>query len=235
MFAELCCYSNFSFLTGASHPEEYVREAKKLNYQGLGITDEASVSGSVRAHLEATASQIPLIHGAYFQTEERIGITLFAPTREAWGELCQIISLARRRANKGSYRIATQDLIRRADALLCLWHPDPQNYNWTEQTQAIRYAFRGRFWIAAHLPEFGGQAELADRLDRMAFKSNLPVVATQRPLMHSRKRLKLQHTLTAIRLNSTLSNVVDQLERSSERSLLNFDALTLSLSKTMAA
>jgi error-prone DNA polymerase len=227
MFAELCCYSNFSFLTGASHPEEYVREAKKLKYQGLGITDEASVSGSVRAHLEATACQISLIHGAYFQTEERIEITLFAPTREAWGELCQIISLARRRANKGSYQIATQDLIGRANTLLCLWHPDPQNHNWTEQTQAIQHAFQGRFWIAAHLPEFGGQAELAERLDRMAFESNLPIVATQRPLMHSRKRLKLQHTLTAIRLNSALSNVVDQLERSSERSLLNFDALTL--------
>ena len=61
------------------------------------------------------------------------------------------------------------------------------------------------------------QADLAERIDLTAFEWNLPVVATQRPLMHIRRRLKLQHTLTAIRLGAPIIEIADQLERSSER------------------
>jgi error-prone DNA polymerase len=225
MFAELCCTSNFTFLTGASHPEELVWRAAELNYAGLALTDEASVSGSVRAHLAAESSQIPVLHGAYFTTDEQFHLTLLAPTRAAWGELCQLISLARRRAIKGSYSLSRRDLLGRSESLLCLWHPNPLALNWTEQLEILQHTFRGRFWIAAHLPENGQQAELAERIDLTAFEWGLPVVATQRPLMHLRKRLKLQHTLTAIRLNQSIAEVADQLERSSERTLLDLSAL----------
>lgn len=225
MFAELCCTSNFTFLTGASHPEELVGRASQLNYVGIGLTDEASVSGSVRAHLAAESLQLPLLHGALFTTDEQIELTLLAPNRTAWGELCQLISLARRRADKGRYQLSRRDLAGRCESLLCLWHPDPLALNWTAQVQTLQHAFRGRFWIAAHLPEDGRQAELAERIDLTAFEWGLPVVATQRPLMHVRQRLKLQHTLTAIRLNQTLIEAADALERSSERTLLDLEAL----------
>lgn len=225
MFAELCCTSNFTFLTGASHPEELVWRAAELDYAGLALTDEASVSGSVRAHLAAESSQIPVLHGAYFATDEQFHLTLLAPTRVAWGELCQLISLARRRATKGSYSLSRRDLLGRSESLLCLWHPNPLALNWTEQLEILQHTFRGRFWIAAHLPENGQQAELAERIDLTAFEWGLPVVATQRPLMHVRKRLKLQHTLTAIRLNQSIAEAADQLERSSERTLLDLSGL----------
>lgn len=225
MFAELCCTSNFTFLTGASHPEEYIWQAKTLGYQGLGLADEASVSGAVRAHVAAEAADLPLVHGAFFQLAPGWSLTLLAPNREGWGELCQLITLARRRAPKGLYQLNRHDLIGQAEQLLCIWHPDPQAVQWTEQIQALHYLFRGRFWIGAHLPEDGHQAALAERIDLAAFEWNLPVVATQRPLMHQRQRLKLQHTLTAIRLNQPLCEIADQLERSSERSLLGLEAL----------
>ena len=225
MFAELCCTSNFTFLTGASSPEEFVCRAKSLGYAGLGLTDEASVSGAVRAHLTANSLTIPLIHGARFQLDNRLEITLLAPTRQAWGELGQLISLSRRRSMKGQYQLSRRDLIGYVETLLCLWHPNSHSLEWTHQLEILSYAFRGRLWIAAHLPESGQQAKLAERIDLTAFEWNLPIVATQRPLMHNRRQLKLQHTLTAIRLNAPIIDIVDQLERSSERSLLNIKAL----------
>ena len=225
MFAELCCTSNFTFLTGASHPDELVTRAYQLGYAGVGLTDEASVSGSVRAHVAAEALGLPCVQGARFVTEERIELTLLAPNRAAWAELCSLISLARRRADKGHYQLSRRDLIGRTDHVLCLWHPDPWSLHWTQDIETLQHAFRGRFWIAAHLPENGLQAELAERIDLTAFEWNLPVVATQRPLLHIRQRLKLQHTLTAIRLGQPLTEIADALERSSERVLLDQAAL----------
>ncbi|HAB68117.1 MAG TPA: error-prone DNA polymerase, partial [Gammaproteobacteria bacterium] len=111
MFAELCCTSNFTFLTGASHPEEYVMRAHSLGYAGLGLTDEASVSGAVRAHLASQTLNLPLIHGARFRLDDQLELTLLAPSRNAWGELGQLISLARRRSPKGSYQLTRRDFI----------------------------------------------------------------------------------------------------------------------------
>ena len=221
MFAELCCTSNFTFLTGASHPEEYVTRAHTLGYSGVGITDEASVSGAVRAHLTSQTLNIPLIHGSRFRIDEQFELTLLAPSRTAWGELGQLISLARRRSSKGAYQLTRRDLVGHTETLLCLWHPYPQALDWTSQIESLSYAFRGRFWIAAHLPESGHQADLAERIDLTAFEWSLPVVATQRPLMHIRRRLRLQHTLTAIRLGAPIVEIADQLERSSERTLMD--------------
>ena len=221
MFAELCCTSNFTFLTGASHPEEYVMRAHALGYSGIGVTDEASVSGAVRAHLTSQTLGIPLVHGSRFRVDEQLELTLLAPNRTAWGELGQLISLARRRSSKGTYQLTRRDFIGHTETLLCLWHPNPQALDWTSQIESLSYAFRGRFWIAAHLPESGHQADLAERIDLTAFEWNLPVVATQRPLMHIRQRLKLQHTLTAIRLGAPIVEIADQLERSSECTLMD--------------
>lgn len=226
MFAELCCTSNFTFLTGASHPEEYVMRAHALGYAGIGLTDEASVSGAVRAHLAANSMNVPLVHGSRLRLDDHIEVTLLAPNRLGWGELGQLISLARRRSMKGGYQLTRRDFIGQTEHILCLWHPNPQALNWTTQLESLSYAFRGRLWIGAHLPESGQQANLAERIDLTAFEWNLPVVATQRPLMHIRKRLKLQHTMTAIRLGAPIVEIADQLERSSERTLMDCQSLS---------
>jgi DNA polymerase III alpha subunit len=63
-YAELHCLSNFSFLRGASHPEELVARGAKLGYRALAITDECSFTGMVRAHIEAKRLSLPLIIGS---------------------------------------------------------------------------------------------------------------------------------------------------------------------------
>ena len=108
-YAELHCRSNFSFLTGASHPEELVERAAALGYGALAITDECSLAGVVRAHLEAKAQQLHLVIGSEMRLTlpgsgaPHARLVLLAQTRRGYGNLSHWITVARRRAEKGSY------------------------------------------------------------------------------------------------------------------------------------
>jgi error-prone DNA polymerase len=122
-YAELHCRSNFTFLTGASHPEELVTRAARLGYSALAITDECSLAGVVRAHGEAKRAQLHLIIGAemqltlphtqtHTQTQSaafktpnlpHARLVLLAQTRRGYGNLSHWITVARRRAEKGHY------------------------------------------------------------------------------------------------------------------------------------
>jgi error-prone DNA polymerase len=96
-YAELFAFSNFSFLRGASHGEELVQRASRLGYSGLAITDECSLAGVVRAHVEATKEKLPLIIGSYVQLVHAdrtaaFGLILLAQNREGYGNLSELIS-----------------------------------------------------------------------------------------------------------------------------------------------
>jgi error-prone DNA polymerase len=124
-YAELHCTSNFSFLRGASHPEELVERALALGYTGLAITDECSFAGAVRAHLAlreardqlAEAREFHLIHGTELRLAEGPHLVLLAQTRAGYGNLSELITLARRGAPKGEYRLTTADLTAQAHLL----------------------------------------------------------------------------------------------------------------------
>jgi error-prone DNA polymerase len=114
-YAELHCRSNFSFLTGASSPEELVDRAAALRYTALAITDECSLSGVVHAYEQATERGLHLIIGAEMRLESGIGgvpmrLVLLATTRRGYSNLSQWITLARRRAEKGRYDARASDL-----------------------------------------------------------------------------------------------------------------------------
>ncbi len=109
-YAELHCLTNFSFLRGASHPEELVERAVELGYAALAITDECSVAGVVRAHVAAREQSLPLIVGSEFRLEDGLRLVLLATSREGYGQLCRLITRARRAAIKGSYRLTRDDL-----------------------------------------------------------------------------------------------------------------------------
>ena len=86
-YAELHCLSNYSFLRGASHPEELVVQAARAGYQALAITDECSMSGVVKAHVAARECGLKLIVGSEFFLNEDIHLLLLAPNREAYGQM----------------------------------------------------------------------------------------------------------------------------------------------------
>ena len=138
-FAELHAISNYSFLRGASHPEELVHTACALGYEAIAITDECSVAGAVKAYLATQESSIKLIIGAEFHvepSEEREGLTprkqkpdsdvhlvLLAPTRVAYGQLSELITVGRRRSPKGEYALSLDDFRGTVEDCLALWIP----------------------------------------------------------------------------------------------------------------
>src|ERR1700719_4472220 len=112
-YAELHTLSNFSFLRGASHPAELIGRAHALGYRALALTDECSLAGVVRAHEALQALQqhadFKLIIGAEFSTVCGMKLILLAPQQQAYGQICQLITLGRRRSKKGEYRLLRAD------------------------------------------------------------------------------------------------------------------------------
>ncbi|MFZ0487350.1 MAG: PHP domain-containing protein, partial [Arenicellales bacterium] len=149
-YAELHCLSNFSFLRGASHPEELVTRAHNLGYAGLAITDECSLSGVVRAHREAARCGLLLIIGSELRLVDGLRLVVLATSREGYAGLSALITRGRRAAEKGCYRLERRDLSRtRLDECLALWLPDAGPDR--EQGVFLKTCFPGRLWIAVEL------------------------------------------------------------------------------------
>ena len=104
-YAELHCLSNFSFQRGASSALELFERARRLGYRALAITDECSLAGIVRAWQAAKESGVPLIVGCELRIDNGPKLVLLVENLAGYQRLCQLITRARRRADKGSYRL----------------------------------------------------------------------------------------------------------------------------------
>ncbi len=111
-FAELWCLSNFSFLRGASKPEELVARAKHLGYAALALSDECSMAGMVRAHVAAKEKGLALLVGSQFRVAWDAPFTLIvlACNLEGYGNLCQFITRLRCSSAKGTYLLSRDDI-----------------------------------------------------------------------------------------------------------------------------
>ncbi len=217
-YAELHCRSNFSFLTGASHPEELVERAHALGYSALAITDECSVAGVVRAHAEAERCGLHLIIGSEMRLAlpddagtPHARLVLLAQTRRGYGNLSHWITVARRRAPKGEYLAHPGDLegkVPNAPTLaglpdcLALLVPDPSQPFEAVFAHAmwLKTWFQERAAIAVELLHRAGDDTLVDIVRRVAGFTGLPIVAAGDVLMHVRSRKPLQDVLAATRL-----------------------------------
>ena len=263
-YAELLCASNFSFLTGASHPEELVTRAAELGYAGLAITDECSVSGVVRAHTEAKRRGLHLIVGTQMRltsyspgrSQEQLGplggppaysraggllrpardsglsmrLVLLATSRRGYGNLCEWITLARRRAPKGQYLAHASDVQGRVPHLpyiaglpdcLALLVPEPGDKFETLLTQALwlKTWFGERAGIGLPLLHRSHDKQWLDWVPRVAELTGLPVLALGDVLMHVRSRKPLQDMLTATRLRQTVAQAGYALQANGEAHL----------------
>lgn len=239
-YAELYCQTNFSFLHGASHAEELIARAVKLNYQALAITDECSLAGVVRAHEEALKHDFPLIIGSVFQLEAsllepqlaQMRIIVLVQNRNGYGNLCELISLARMRANvvKGSYLLTPEDfssppqdlqhIAGLPDCLLILVPAYPLQPE-TVRAQAAWMArrFPQRAWLGLHLLTQAMDDWQQQHLQSIGHEFNLAVVAIGNVCMHVRSRKPLQDTLTAIRLGKAIADCGYDLAPNAEQHL----------------
>ena len=242
-YAELHCRSNFSFLTGASHAGELVERAQQLGYAALAITDECSLAGVVRAHVEALERKLPLIIGSEIRLtlpgEEKNGATagqsharlvLLAQTRRGYGNLSHWVTVARRRAPKGSYIaypsdvegcIPTAPFLAGLAECLALLVPDSSQPFEVVLAHAIwlKTWFQDRAGIALALLRRAGDDELLNGVKGVAQRTGLPIVATGDVLMHVRSRKPLQDTLGATRLKLPVAQCGLQLESNAEQHL----------------
>lgn len=225
-YAELHALSNFTFLRGASHPEELVETAVKLGYDALAITDECTVSGVVRAHMAAKESGLKkLIIGSEFRLDTGLKLVLLARNRSGYGELCQLITDGRRAAEKGSYKVTVADFLDGLQNCVVLWVPDNQLLLGGEDAW-ITDVFRGRLWIAVELLADGLERLRLERLHRLSETLDLPLVASGDVHMHCRERRALQDTVTAIRECVTLDRAGFALYPNGERYLRSRDVLS---------
>ncbi|MDX1634737.1 MAG: error-prone DNA polymerase [Marinobacter sp.] len=229
-YAELHCFSNFTFLTGASHPAELAERAQELGYQALAITDTCSVAGIPRAWAALKDSPVKLITGSHFQLHDRsvddtpVALVLLARSRRGYGQLCQLITSARRRAPKGDYRLHQDDLTCEAlDDCLCLWLPPALDRASPEQALAtgewLREVFGQRLWLAAERTLESREEEHLHQLRQLAECLGRPITATGNVHMHRRERQPLQDVLTAIRHRCSLDSAGLRLFQNGERYL----------------
>ena len=117
-YAELHCKTNFSFLEGASHADELISRALSLGYSALAVTDRNSLSGVVRAHTAAKDAALKLIIGAEITLTDAPAVVLWATDRAAYGRLSRLITIGRRRAEKGDCILQWQDVADHAQGLI---------------------------------------------------------------------------------------------------------------------
>src|SRR6185295_8997703 len=117
-YAELHCKTNFSFLEGASHPNELVQQAAELEYRALAVTDRNSLAGVVRAHMAAKDVGLPLVIGAEITPSDALPVVLWATDRASYGRLCRLITRGRRQAPKGECALTVADIAEFAPGLI---------------------------------------------------------------------------------------------------------------------
>ena len=232
-YAELAATTNFSFLRGASHPEELVATAIELGLSGLGIADRNSVAGVVRAHvfLRENRDRAPKFHlvcGARLVFSDGAPDVLAYPQdRAAWGRLTRLLTRGNLRAKKGECELRFDDLAEFAEGLQFIVMeggadgPGPAFLHDASSFFLTRLAALapGRVWVAASL-SYGvdTRADLADRVE-LARETGLPLLAVNDVIMHAPERRKLADCAICIREGVTLEHAGGRLHANAERHL----------------
>ncbi len=238
-YAELAVTSNFSFLRGASHPEELVKQAQLLGLTGIGIADRNSVAGVVRMHAAATqlneeiralnqarganVPELKIAVGARLVfDDETPDILAYPRDRAAWGRLTRLLSLGKRRVDKGQCMLGLPDLLDFIAGLNLIVMPPP----WIHAgrlgdvlTRLTGAASLHSVWLAAGMLYRGDDARRINRLAAIARDAFVPLIAVNDVLYHAPERRALQDVVTCIREHTTIDAAGRLLEANGERHL----------------
>ena len=227
-YAELHALSNFSFQRGASHAEELAERAQSLGYTALAITDECSVAGVVRAHVEAKKQGLKLLPGAEFlvHANDPFRIVVLPHNAEGWGNLCEFITAAKQAGDvieKGSYRVALgeSDFAQLADCeiLLAPLSSAIDTEALCEHVSWARGLFGTQVWIAVELLQELDDALRLQQLRAIARQTGVRLVAAGNVQMHVRSRKPLHDVMTAIGLGKTVHECGFALQTNAEAHL----------------
>ena len=225
-YAELQVSTNFSFLRGASHPDELTIQAAALGHRAIGVTDRNSLAGVVRAHLGAKQAGIPLLVGARLDLRDGASLLAYPHDRVAYGRLSRLITLGRRRAPKGECELYRADVLEYgAGMVLIVVPPDNLDKVFDQELAALREAFPDEIYLAAsHLLRGDDDQRLA-HLHEAAARCAVPLVATNDVHMHVASRRPLLDVLTCIREKCTVDSAGYRIAMNGERRLKSGDEM----------
>ncbi|HER26835.1 MAG TPA: PHP domain-containing protein, partial [Rhodospirillales bacterium] len=218
-YVELAVTSNFSFLRGASHPEELVRTAAELGHAAVTIADRNSVAGIVRAHVAAKQIGIKLLIAVRLVLVDGFEVICLPQNRTAYGQLCQMLSRGNLRVTKGDCELHMDDL-----AGLCAGHifiavpTDDRGEEFERNCRWLIKTFPGDAYLAA--TRLHNNTRLED-FQILSARLSLPLVATNDVHYHAPNRRPLQDILTCIRHHRTIFNAGFLLNANAERYLKN--------------
>lgn len=219
-FAELHVTSNFTFLEGASHPQELVMAAAQLGYTAIAITDRNSLAGVVRAHTAAKQVGLKLVVGARLDFTDAPSLLCLPTDRAAYGRLSRLLTLGRRRAPKGECYLSLPDLDAYSDGQILIAlppeHPEPSFATWL---QKLSRRFSIPCYLAAHYRYQDDDQMRLKHMAAIAETAGTPLVATNNALYHTAARRMLQDTLTCIREHCTIDQAGLRLAANAERHL----------------
>jgi error-prone DNA polymerase len=223
-YAELQVTSNFSFLRGASHPDELVQQAAALGLAAIAITDRNSFAGIVRAHQAAKDAGLRLVVGVRLDLRDGTSLLAFPEDRAAYGRLTRLLTLGKRRAPKGECHLDYADVVAHGEGqVVALLPPDGADRVSlaAHRTVAARVAidFAGRAYLVAHHFYRGDDTRRLTRLAEIARKTGLKLLTTGDVLYHAPERRPLQDVLTCIREHCTIREAGFRLAANAERHL----------------
>lgn len=234
-FIELIARSNFSFLQGASHPEELVLTAKRLGYKGLAICDVNGLYGIVRGYQAAEkpsafdaeqlatsklsdgspATEFHYLCGAELTLFDSSNVVLLPMNKDGYRRLCHLITLSKRRSPKGAISVGLEDILN-ANEDLILFPLPPWN---KEHLLRLQTAFQDRIYLPIHKDLTWESNRLYQEALHLEHELGLPLFATQRPLFHDPSRKPLHDVLTCILHQTTLTQAATRLSLNRERHL----------------
>jgi len=219
-YAELQVTTNFSFLEGASHPEELALTAAALGHRAIAVTDRNSLAGVVRAHKAAKEAGIRLVVGARIDPEDGPSLLVFPTDRAAYGRLTRLITLGRRRAPKGECHLTRADVAAAGEGQVVLVLPPPTPSNgFAVDLAAYKEALPGPVFLAAQCLYRGADRQRLARLAALSRATGVPLVATNDVHYHSPDRRPLQDVLTCVRARCTIDEAGWRLAANAERHL----------------
>lgn len=225
-YIELQVTSNFSFLRGASHPEELIDQAAVMGYRKLAITDRNTLAGIVRAHVAARNHAIELIPACRLDLLDGPSILAYPTDRKAYCRLSALLSLGNSRAEKGSCHLHQADVFEHSEGIkFIVIPPDEMNSifdyqeNFKAQLSDFRKKFGNNLFLAATMGYTGADHKKLFRLNQLSQVLDIPLIATNDVHYHHPDRRELQDILTCTREKCTVQNAGFLLHQNAERHL----------------
>ena len=211
-YVELQVSSHFSFLRGASSCEELFVQAAALGIEALAVVDRNSLAGIVRAFEAARTTGVRLIVGCRLDLADGMSILVYPTDRAAYGRLCRLLSLGKKRGGKAKCILEWDDVVAYSDGLIAVLVPDEADETCGLHLRRLRDAFGDRAYLSLSLHRRPNDQLRIHDLSTLAAQMRVPTVVTNDVLYHAAGRRMLQDVVTCIRHNITIDELGDRRE-----------------------